>query len=203
MQSNYSNTVSLNASYSLQPPVKHKSNSKGKRNLFVVGDSHIKRVEKDLIVQHLSDKNISLKCKNFDGADVRRIQHHLLPSLHEEQIDSIIIHGGKNGISLNRRHTARPQDLAKKIIDISNVYKSFCIAKTTISSVLPRKDLELQKRVYETNIYLKDLCGFYGFSFIDESHITEDYLNYDQIHLNKVCSFLLGQNFVSHFNKSF
>ena len=55
----------------------------GKRNLFIVGDSHIKRVERDLIVHHLSDKNISLKFKNFDGADVRRIQRHQLPFLHE------------------------------------------------------------------------------------------------------------------------
>ena len=71
----------------------------GKHYLFIVGDCHIKRIERDLIVDHLSDKNISLKCKNFDGADVRRIWHHLLPSLPEDQIDSIIIHGGTNDIS--------------------------------------------------------------------------------------------------------
>ena len=90
----------------------------GKHNLFIVGDSHIKRIETDLIVHHLSDKNISPKCKNFDGADVRRIQHHLLPSLHKEQIDSIIIHGGTYDISHNKLHTTQPHDLAKKIIDI-------------------------------------------------------------------------------------
>ena len=101
VQSNYSNTVSGNASYPLQPPVKHKNNPSGKRDLFIVGDSHIKRIERYLIVHHLSDKNISLKCKNFDGADVRRIHHHLLPSLHKDQIDSIIIHGGTNDISHN------------------------------------------------------------------------------------------------------
>ena len=93
VQSNYSSTVSGNASYLLQPPVKRKTKPMGKRNLFIVGDSRIKRVERSLIVHHLSDKSMSLKCKNFDGADVRRIQYHLLPSLHEDQIDSIIIHG--------------------------------------------------------------------------------------------------------------
>ena len=70
---NYSNTVSGNASYLLQAPVKHKNNPMGKRNLLIVGDSHIKRIERDLIVHDSSNKNISLKCKNFDGADVRRI----------------------------------------------------------------------------------------------------------------------------------
>ena len=151
----------------------------------------------------MSDKNISLKCKNFDGADVRRIHHHLLPSLQEDQIDSIIIHSGTNDISHNKLHITQPHDLAEKIIDISNVCKSFGMAKIVISSILSRKDLELQKHVVETNNYLKDLCGLYGFSFTDNSNITENYLHQDEIHINKVGSFLLGQNFVNHFNRSF
>ena len=192
-QSNYSNTVSGNAAYTSQPSVKHKTNHQRKRNLFIIGDSHIKRIERDLIAHHLSAKNISLKCKNFDGADVRGIQHHLLPSLHEEQVDSIIIHGGTNDFSSNKLHITRPHDLAKKLIDIGNVCKSFGVKKIASSSILPRKDQECQKRIDETNNYLKDLCGFYGFSFIDNSSITENYLHYDEIHLNKVGSFLLDQ----------
>ena len=175
----------------------------GKCNLFIVGDSHIKRTERDLIVHQLSDKNISLKCKNFDGADVRRIQYHLLPSLHKDQIDSIIIHDGTNDISNNKLHTTTPHNSARKIINISNVFKSLGIAKIAISSVLPCKNLKLQKHVVETNNYLKDSCGFYGFSLIGSSNITENYLHHDEIHLNKVGSLLLVQNFVSHFNKSF
>ena len=88
---------------------------------------------------------------------------------------------------------------SKKLIDIGNVCKSFGVKKIAISSILPRKDQECRKRIDETNNYLKDLCGFYGFSFIDNSSIIE---NHDEIHLNKVGSFLLGQNFVGHFNKS-
>ena len=60
--------------------------------------------------------------------------------------------------------------------------------------------IEGLKREYIANGYLKDLCGFYGFSFIDNSKITDDFLHYDEIHLNKVGSFLLGQNFVDHFS---
>ena len=94
-----SNVSAKNDSYPLQPSVKCKTNRTGKPNLLIVGDSHIKHVEKDLIVHHLNNKNISLKCKNFDGADVRRIQHHLLPALYEDQLDGII----------NKLHT--PHDL--------------------------------------------------------------------------------------------
>ena len=107
-----SNVSAKNDSYPLQPSVKCKMNCTGKPNLLIVGDSHIKRIEKDLIVHHLNNTNISLKCKNFDGADVRRIQHHLLPALHEDQPDGIIIHGGINDITHNKLHTTRPHDLA-------------------------------------------------------------------------------------------
>ena len=65
---------------------------------------------------------------------------------------------------------------------------------------MPCKDLDLQKRAVETNNYLKDLCGFCVFSFIENSNIAENYFHHDEIHPNKVGSFLLGQNFVSHFN---
>ena len=44
-QSNYSNKVNDNASYPLQSPLKCKNNPMGKRNLFIVSDSHIKRIE--------------------------------------------------------------------------------------------------------------------------------------------------------------
>ena len=36
VQSNYSNQASGNASYQIQPPIKHKNNIMGKCNLFIV-----------------------------------------------------------------------------------------------------------------------------------------------------------------------
>ena len=39
------------------------------------------------------------------------------------------------------------------------------------------------------------------FLFIDNSNITKDFLHNDELHLNKVGSFLLGQNFVKYFNE--
>ena len=106
-----------------------------------------------------------------------------------------------NDISQSKFHTTRPHDLASKIIEIGHVCRSFGISKVAISSILSRKDQECQKRIDEANNYLQDFCGFYGFSFIDNSNITEDFLHDDELHLNKVGSFLLGQNFVKYFNE--
>ena len=75
-----------------------------------------------------------------------------------------------NDISRNKLHTTRPLDLENKF-DISNVFKSFGIAKIVLSSVFSGKDLELQNRVVETRDYLIDLCAFYGYSFISKIHL--------------------------------
>ena len=53
-----------NDPYPVQPLVRRKTKCTDKPNLLV-GDSLIKRVKKDLIVHHMNNKNISLKCKNF------------------------------------------------------------------------------------------------------------------------------------------
>ena len=125
----------------------------------------------------MNNKNISLKCKNFDQADVRKTQHHLLPYLHEDQLDGIIIHSGTNDISQSKFHTTRPHDLASKIIEIGHVCRYFGISKVAISSILSCKDQECQKHIDDANNYLQDFCGFYGFSFIDNSNITKDFLH--------------------------
>ena len=87
-----------------------------KRNFFIVGDSHINRVERGLNFHHLNDKK--------SPANVRilmvQMLEHLLPFLHKGQSDSIIIHDGTNDISQMKLHTTRSHDLAKKIIDGSN-----------------------------------------------------------------------------------
>ena len=91
-----------------------------KRDLFFVGDSHIKGVERDLIVHHLSEKNISLKYK-FLMVQMLEVYNtiYYLPCTKTKSIDSMTIHG----ITQNKLHNTRPHDLAKKIIDISNVCK--------------------------------------------------------------------------------
>ena len=87
-----------------------------KRNLFIVGDRHIKRVERGLNFHHLSDK----KSPAIVRILMVQMLEHLLPFLHKGQSDSIIIHDGTNDISQMKLHTTRSHDLAKKIIDGSN-----------------------------------------------------------------------------------
>lgn len=194
-----------NKFYPRQPIEKKKrrANQKGKNKLFIVGDSHIKRIERDIVKHHLHDKNTTLACKNFDGANVDRINHCLLPILHEDLPDSIIIHAGTNDISERKLNITRPYDLATKIVEIGKVSRLFGVEKIAISSILPQNNTDCQAIIDETNDFLKDLCGFNNFSFIDNANINNTFLHLDEIHLNKVGSFMLGKNFTNYFNDGF
>ena len=76
---------------------------------FVVGDSHIKRVNKDMLGHHITHSNEKVYTKYFDGAKANEICHHILTTLHNDRPSRVIIHAGINDIHEN----ARAADVAK------------------------------------------------------------------------------------------
>ena len=102
--------------------------------LFIVGDSHIKRVTKDMRKYHIINSNEKVYTKCFDGVKANEICHHILTTLHNDRPFRVIIHAGTNGVHENARAT----DVAKRIIDTGVTYKSFRVNNISISSVLPR-----------------------------------------------------------------
>ena len=84
---------------------------------FIVGDSHIKRVNKDMLKYHITNSNEKVYTKYFDGAKANEICHHILTTLHNDCPSRVIIHAGTNDVHENPWAT----DVAKRIIDIDNV----------------------------------------------------------------------------------
>ena len=75
-----------------------------------------------------------------------------------------------NDISRNKLHTTRPLDLENKF-DISNVFKSFGIAKIVLSSVFSGKDLELQNRGWNTWLFNRFMCLLWLFIYIKDTSL--------------------------------
>ena len=65
-------------------------NPNNNKKLLVCGDSHVKRLSKRLLNNSLKKSHAVLK--NFDGANIKRLSHHILPYLHEDKPDSVILH---------------------------------------------------------------------------------------------------------------
>ena len=62
-------------------------------------------------------------------------------------------------------------DVAKRITDIGIMCKSFGVNDITILSVLPCKDISLNKIIDEINNLLKKMCEFNSFKFIFHKNI--------------------------------
>ena len=78
--------------------------------------------------------------------------------------------------------------------------KSFEVNDISISSVLPHKDVSLNKIIDEINNFLKNMCGFNSFKFIFHKYIDLNMLYHDNLHLGLVATFLLTKNFADVFN---
>ena len=87
-----------------------------KRKLFVVGDSHLKRLSKQLFNYSIRDTHAVIK--NFDGATTKRLGHHVLPILKEDKPDSVLIHIGTNDVNNHKLYAVSPEKLASDIIKI-------------------------------------------------------------------------------------
>ena len=61
--------------------------------------------------------------------------------------------------------------MAKRVIDIGVTCKSFVVNDISILSVLPRKDISLDKIIDEINNLLKNMCEFNSFKFIYHKNI--------------------------------
>ena len=116
-----------------------------KRKLFVVGDSHLKRLSKQLFNYSIRDTHAVIK--NFDGATTKRLGHHVLPILKEDKPYSVLMHVGTNDVNNHNLYAVSPEKLASGIIEIGRTCKSFKVKEVFISSVLCRNEVILSKQI--------------------------------------------------------
>ena len=57
-----------------------------------MGDSHIKRVNKDLLKYLIINDNEKVHTKYFDGAEANEICHQILTTFHNDGPSRVIIH---------------------------------------------------------------------------------------------------------------
>ena len=149
-----------------------------------------------MLKYHITNSNEKVYTKYFDVAKANEIRHHILTTLHDNCPSQVIIRGGTNYV----HEIARATDVAKRVIDIGVMCKSFVVNDISILSVLPRKDISLDKIIDEINNLLKNMCEFNSFKFIYHKNIDLNMLCHDNLHLGPVGTFLLTKNFADVFN---
>ena len=160
------------------------------------GDSHVKRLSKLLLNNSLKKSHTVLK--NFDGANIKRLSHHILLYLHEDKPHSAILHIGTNDVQPNMDST--PEKLSDEIINLSQICKQSGVKNLYVSSILPKNDSRLSHFISKVNNLHADKCKRYDVIFISNQIIRTGYLAKDGIHLSDIGTFYVGSNFVDCVN---
>ena len=125
------------------------------------------------------------------------MNHYITPSLVDDKPDAVIIHVGTNDVLNKLNH----EDITRNIISIALSCRKYGVNDFAISSVLIKKNRNLNVLVRRVNDLLYDLCAKNGFGFISNEMITTDYLWKDGIHLLDLGTNILSSNFIEFVNK--
>ena len=108
----------------------------------------------------------------------------------------INLHGGTNDILTNANH----EEIARNIIKIGLNCKNNGVNHVVISSILVKKNPNLNALIRRANDSLRDLCSMNGFGYICNDAITTEYLWKDGIHLQDLGTNILSSNFITFVN---
>ena len=78
--------------------------------------------------------------------------------------------------------------------------KNYGVNDVVISSVLVKKNPNLNALIQRVNDLLRDLCSMNGFGYICNDTITTEYLWKDGIHLQDLGTNILSSNFIEFVN---
>ena len=125
------------------------------------------------------------------------MNHYIIPSLVDDKPDAVIIYVGTNDVLNKLNH----EDIARNIISIALNCRKYDVNDIAISSVLIKKNPNLNALVRRVNDLLYDLCARNGFGFISNEMITIDYLWKDGIHLLDLGTNIASSSFIEFVNK--
>ena len=126
------------------------------------------------------------------------MNHFILPTLHKDQPDVVLLHIGSNDIN---NQTKDKIDTEKLTGDIINIGKSCIDLVVVISSVLPKTNIPLTRLIRQVNDSLREQCVLNGFGFISNDNISRTHLWKDGIHLEDLGTNILAGNFVDFLNR--
>ena len=176
----------------------YSSATKYGKKICVVGDSHIRRIKRNLFNNSLCEGKAHLN--GFSGANIKRLDHSITPTLVEDRPDIVIIHIGSNDITHNAVDQIDVKDIVNCIINIGKKCLSYGVKEVIISSIFIKKQFKLTRIIRQVNYLLRDQCKKNNFQFISNDNITRDVLWRDGLHLNSDGTYTFASNLVYFLN---
>ena len=102
------------------------------KKIGIIRDGHVDRIRKNLFNHLIGDNTDHISC--FSRADTKHIPHFILPTLHEDKPNVIVLHIGSNDLT-SKDTTIDIYVIVERIIGIGKTYKDY-EAKEVIVSFL-------------------------------------------------------------------
>ena len=113
----------------------------------------------------------------FSGANIKRLDHFITPTLVEDRPDILIIHIRSNDITHNTVGQINVKDIVNRIIYIGKKCLSYRVKEVVISSIFIKKQFKLTRIIRQVNNLLRDECKRTNFQFISNDNISrEDFM---------------------------
>ena len=166
------------------------------KKAVVIGDSHLRRINRRLFNDSLP--NCKGNIKFFSGAKTLDLEHYIKPTLNNNRPDAVIIHVGSNDINFrNFSCDTAANDIAENIIKVALLCKEYGVNEVIISSILPKSNIKLSKLIRQVNGRLFDLCREINIYFLSNDNISRNFICKDGVHLNQEGTHILASNFVN------
>ena len=109
--------------------------------------------------------------KCFSGANTKRLNYYIVPTLVDETLQTVVIYIGSNDITKRNYKTMNVQNPAQGITDIGLKCKLYRVSKIAISSILPRSSVQLNQVIGKINDLLKCFYVTNGFYYVSNEII--------------------------------
>ena len=133
--------------------------------------------------------------KAFSGATSDEICHYSLHTLKKDCPDSVIINAGSNDLN-----NLGSDKISENIMRIVNTCHEHGVSNVYVSSITYRKGQE--EKINALNNSLRFNQTSFGFTYVDNSNITQDDIWKDDIHLNNQGLTKIANNFISVINRN-
>ena len=141
--------------------------------------------------------------QSFDGAISKELNHYVEHQLKNDKQDLAIIHVGTNDLSPRPQKPALSDaEIVSEIEQIGVKCKSSGIRDIIISSIITRRDVDVESRRCHVNSLVKSMCEKNNFIFLSNENILRSHLWKDGLHLSNRGLCVLADNFINVINSS-
>ena len=129
------------------------------------------------------------------------MNHYILPTLHEDYADVVLLHIGSNYINYQTKDRINTEKLTGDIINIGKSCIDLDMKEVVMSSILPKKNIALTRLIPQVKNSLREQCLSNGFGFISYNNISGTRLWKDGIYLEDLGTNILAGNLVDFLDR--